>query len=119
MEKSIVLHSIYIEDLFEWMYKHVIDDGGDGDATLVCENYLEAASSFKYWLQTNNKPQVASWRFEHYEDKKTASYYDHEEAFIFCDNINVNCFGYKFIVLNDCFSYNRKLKTIKGIKNES
>lgn len=117
MDKTIILHGIYVEDLFEWMYKHVIDDGGDGDATLVCKNYLETAENFKRWAEVNKSVQ---WTFEHNKDKKTAVYYDNQEAFIFCDNKDIQHFGYKFIVENDCFSYNRKLKTIKGInKNES
>ena len=45
--------------VFELLYEHCIDEGGDGDSALVCEDYVKCAESFESWLGYN---KLSSWQ---------------------------------------------------------
>lgn len=42
------------EQIFSVLYDYMIASGGDGDATLACTNWKEAADWFETWLKENH-----------------------------------------------------------------
>lgn len=48
---KIIIENIWAEDLFQWFYDSIIEDGGDGCGEIVCENHHEVADYFVEWYK--------------------------------------------------------------------
>lgn len=103
----IYLENIHATHIFEWMYNRVMEDGGDGCAFLICENYKEAAAWFQEWMISSNKPSANFWSVHENENQITIissqEYFLFTKYFLPSSTPNYDHFGdYVFVIQKDC-----------------
>jgi hypothetical protein len=90
---------------------------GDGDATLVCKNYVDAAGMFKQWCLKNKH---FSYDYKEYPEDNLVLYINGQECFAFTNIDKYHSFGYTFVIEGDCFgSHHNKDMKLEGVSNES
>jgi hypothetical protein len=119
-ELSIVrVENIWAEDLFKWAYERVINDGGDGYAAIICENYDEVARWFDHWIKRNYSHHC-NYLFHKSDDIVYYTTGEHsQEGFLFAGRIlNMFYHDYNFVVVGDClFAHdNVKESPIRAVK---
>jgi hypothetical protein len=103
MNKNIVeLSNIYMEDVFEWLYNHVMLSSGDGCGQIVCSNYQETARYFEEWALKKDIKHIAN--LHQIDNEKTVLFTDmSNENFVFSSEIgNMYDGDYTFLIKEDC-----------------
>lgn len=122
--QTIELKHVYIEDIFDWFYVHILSSCGDGCATIICANYQEAADWFiewfrKYKIWEFNGPyrdtlEERGFLHKKYYYPNSIIFHDSNENFIFTNTMPEYSFDgdYVFVVKAECSNYpiNRKLQ---------
>jgi hypothetical protein len=67
-----------ITKLFEFLYETVIEEGGDGDAVVISENYEQYAEEFDAWQKLN------SYNWKKQSTEGVIGFTDNQEAITFC-----------------------------------
>lgn len=102
----IKVNHIWIEDLFEWMYKKVLEGGGDEFVALFCENYKESAYLFeqycKYQVRMDN-PTFTRSEFNIVDEGDHIRMWRIQDGLIFSNKINYLPWNeYNFVVDGEC-----------------
>lgn len=111
---KVVCENVYAEDIFKWIYEHVLSSGGDGCSVLVCKNFLDTALNFKDWLLKQRSYRYPEETFE----SNRVTFGSGNESIIFCDDIDSELYygDYIFIVNKDCRFIGYNHKTIIGME---
>lgn len=110
MLSLIKISNIYVEDLFWWYYKNIIEQCGDGAGVIVCANYKETAQYFLSWfkksIRNNIKYNDNGFYHPMHEYDNIISFHDMNESFMFSNSI-VELFEgeYVFLIEEDCRCY--------------
>lgn len=101
---KIYCNNLWVEDIFEWLYQHVMNSGGDGCGALVCENYIEAYHDFKNYVRDNHDLNLDSMPHQLKRDN-SITISDGNENWSFTNDPNLfnNPYHeYSFIVTTKC-----------------
>lgn len=115
---EIIVKNIWAEDLFEWFYKRIVEDGGDGCGAIVCSNYKEVADWFiEWWMKEYGVKYNMSQLHPKHEYDNTVNFHNCNENFIFTNDpfVKLHRGEYVFIVEEDCIFGFTNDKVIKKI----
>lgn len=72
--------------LWEFLYQEIIEEGGDGDAVVISDNYKKYAQEFDDWQKENIPPALQWVRVDNLEFA-TVTFFCEQEGIIFCDRL--------------------------------